>query len=32
VYDGYQAQWPAGRGQVWAGATYEQTASAAPSR
>jgi beta-lactamase class A len=32
VYDGYQAQWPAGRGQVWASATYEQTASAAPSR
>jgi beta-lactamase class A len=22
VYDGYQAQWPAGRGQVWTNATY----------
>jgi beta-lactamase class A len=32
VYDGYQAQWPTGRGQVWTSATYEQTASAAPAR
>lgn len=28
VYDGYQAQWPAGRGQVWTSASY---ASAAPA-
>ncbi|HEY7806497.1 MAG TPA: serine hydrolase [Croceibacterium sp.] len=28
VYDGYQAQWPAGRGQVWTSASYGRAAPA----
>jgi beta-lactamase class A len=28
VYDGYQAQWPQQRGQVWTSASYDRTSSA----